>query len=221
MNTNPQTSTAQAVPLKLHRPAASPSTPANPRWSVEAVGELLELPLADLLFRAQQVNREHFDPNVIQLSTLLSVKTGGCAENCGYCSQSAHHDGRVAAESMVEVAAVRKAALAAKAAGATCFCMGAARRQVRDRDLPALTQLVATVDQLGMESCLTAGMLKPHQAEALKAAGLDYYNHNLDTAPEYYAEVVTTRSYQDRLDTPGGGSRSRPQDLQRWHRRHG
>ena len=190
---------AQPLTLHFHPAATEPITP--PRWSTEAVAELLDLPLADLLYRAQQVHREHFDPNAMQLSTLLSVKTGGCAENCGYCSQSAHHEGSVAAEAMLDSTAVREAALAAKAAGATRFCMGAALRQVRDRDLPALTELVATVEGLGMESCLTAGMLKPHQADALKAAGLDYYNHNLDTAPEYYSEVVTTRSYQDRLDT--------------------
>jgi len=191
----------QALPLTLHRKAAAASAASDARWSVGQVAELLDLPLPELLFRAQQVHREHFDAGAIQLSTLLSVKTGGCAENCGYCSQSAHHDGRVAAEPMVDVAAVREAALAAKAAGATRFCMGAALRQVRDRDLPSLTAMVETVGNLGMESCLTAGMLKPNQAEALKAAGLDYYNHNLDTAPDYYAEVVTTRSYQDRLDT--------------------
>jgi len=191
----------QAQPLTLHRKASVSGTQNALRWSVDQVIELLDLPLPELVFRAQQVHREHFDPTEIQLSTLLSVKTGGCAENCGYCSQSAHHDGRVAAEPMVDVSSVREAALAAKAAGATRFCMGAALRQVRDRDLSALVELVKTVDQLGMESCLTAGMLKPHQAVALKVAGLDYYNHNLDTAPEYYDQVVTTRSYQDRLDT--------------------
>ena len=192
---------AAAQPLTLHRTAPALNTADDARWRVDQVAELLDLPLPELVFRAQQVHREHFDAGAIQLSTLLSVKTGGCAENCGYCSQSAHHDGRVAAEPMVDVAAVREAALAARTAGATRFCMGAALREVRDRDLPALAGMVAAVADLGMESCLTAGMLKPHQAEALKAAGLDYYNHNLDTAPEYYAEVVTTRSYHDRLDT--------------------
>ena len=188
-------------PLTLHRKAPAPNKADDARWHVDQVAELLDLPLPELVFRAQQVHREHFDSGAIQLSTLLSVKTGGCAENCGYCSQSAHHDGRVAGEPMVDVAAVREAAVAARTAGATRFCMGAALRQVRDRDLPALAGMVEAVADLGMESCLTAGMLKRHQAEALKAAGLNYYNHNLDTAPEYYAEVVTTRSYQDRLDT--------------------
>jgi biotin synthase len=194
----------QAEPITVHRRGelTPPATDVGkPRWSADEVAALLDLPLPDLLFRAQQVHREHFDPNEIQLSTLLSIKTGGCAENCGYCSQSAHHQGRVPAEPMLDEAAVRAAAVAAREAGATRFCMGAAWRQVRDRDLPALTRLVETVVGLGMESCLTAGMLKAHQAQALKAAGLDYYNHNLDTAPDYYGQVVTTRSYQDRLDT--------------------
>jgi len=189
------------APLTLHRPAPGQSPRPAPRWTADAVLALLDLPLADLVFQAQQVHRAHFDPNAVQLSTLLSVKTGGCAENCGYCSQSAHHEGRVAAEPMLDVATVRVAAQAARAAGATRFCMGAALRQVRDRDLPALTGLVEAVAGLGMESCLTAGMLQPHQAAALRSAGLDYYNHNLDTAPEYYDSVVSTRSYQDRLDT--------------------
>lgn len=170
-------------------------------WSVEAIEGLLELPLADLIYRAQTVHREHFDPNEIQLSTLLSIKTGGCSENCGYCSQSAHHETPVTAEPMLDADAVRSAARAARAAGATRFCMGAAWRQVRDRDLETLAALISTVGDLGMESCLTAGMLKAHQATTLKAAGLDYYNHNLDTAPELYCDIVSTRSYQDRLDT--------------------
>ncbi|BAL24819.1 biotin synthase BioB [Azoarcus sp. KH32C] len=194
----------QTEPITMHRrgePAAQMRDCHTARWSVTDVAALLDLPLPDLLFRAQEVHRQHFDPTEIQLSTLLSIKTGGCAENCGYCSQSAHHDGRVPAEPMLDEAAVRAAAVAAKEAGATRFCMGAAWRQVRDRDLPALGRLVETVVGLGMESCLTAGMLKPHQAQVLKDAGLDYYNHNLDTDPGYYGQVVTTRSYQDRLDT--------------------
>lgn len=183
----------------VRRPAAT--TPSEECWSVDAVAELLDLPLPDLIFRAQVVHREHFDPCQIQLSTLLSIKTGGCAEKCGYCSQSAHHHTPVADEPMLDEEAVRTAASAAKEAGASRFCMGAAWRQIRDRDLKALTRLVETVGDLGLESCLTAGMLKPHQAEALKAAGLDYYNHNLDTAPEIYGEIIPSRTFADRLET--------------------
>ena len=193
----------QTETIAFHRQPARPadSEAAPPAWPVDAVEALLDLPLPELIFRAQEVHRAHFDPTEIQLSMLLSIKTGGCAENCGYCSQSAHHATAVEAQPMLDADAVRSAAQAAQAAGATRFCMGAAWRQVRDRDLDVLTGLVETVGGLGMESCLTAGMLKPHQAEALKAAGLDYYNHNLDTAPELYGEIVTTRTYQDRLDT--------------------
>ncbi|HET6721053.1 MAG TPA: biotin synthase BioB [Rhodocyclaceae bacterium] len=189
--------------LTLHaRKSPAPPLAAAPvRWPREDVAALLDLPLPELMLRAQQVHREHFDPCEIQLSTLLSIKTGGCSENCGYCSQSAHHEGKVAAQPLLDAPAVRTAAASAKAAGATRFCMGAAWRQVRDRDLATLTGLIETVGELGLESCLTAGMLQPHQAAALKAAGLDYYNHNLDTAPELYADIVSTRNYQDRLAT--------------------
>lgn len=193
----------QAETITLHRPWAQAASLAGnaPYWSVEEVAALLDMPLPVLIFRAQEVHREYFDPSEIQLSTLLSIKTGGCSENCGYCSQSAHHDTAVVAQPLLDEDAVRSCAMAAREAGATRFCMGAAWRQIRDRDLPALTRLIETVGELGMESCLTAGMLKSHQAAALKAAGLDYYNHNLDTAPELYGDIVTTRSYQDRLDT--------------------
>lgn len=191
----------QTITLHGQRTSTSMREEQPPRWSVEAVAALLDLPLPELVFRAQQAHRENFDPSEIQLSTLLSVKTGGCSENCGYCSQSAHHDAAVKAEPLLDVDTVRASARAAREAGATRFCMGAAWRQVRDRDIEALTRLIETVGELGMESCLTAGMLKAHQAEALKAAGLDYYNHNLDTAPELYGDIVTTRTYQDRLAT--------------------
>ncbi len=170
-------------------------------WSVAAVMALLDTPLPDLIFRAQQVHRAHFSPTEIQLSTLLSIKTGGCTENCSYCSQSMHHETAVQSTPVLEAEAVRASAVAARAAGATRFCMGAAWRQVRDGDLDHLARLVRGVHELGMETCLTAGMLKPHQATVLKEAGLDYYNHNLDTAPELYSEIVSTRTYQDRLDT--------------------
>lgn len=193
----------QAQTVMLHHPKTKKASLAGKFqcWSVEAVATLLDLPLPELIFQAQQVHREHFDPCEVQLSTLLSIKTGGCSENCGYCSQSAHHDTGLTAQPLLDEESVRASALAAREAGATRFCMGAAWRQLRDRDLPAVTRLIETICELGMESCLTAGMLKPHQAEILKDAGLDYYNHNLDTAPELYGDIVTTRTYQDRLDT--------------------
>ncbi|MEW5892183.1 MAG: biotin synthase BioB [Pseudomonadota bacterium] len=193
-----------------------------PDWTVEAVLDLFALPFNDLLFRAQSVHRAHFDPNAVQLSTLLSIKTGGCSEDCGYCSQSARHDTQVAkdnevaaqanageagvkqsgrSQELLDVAKVVEAAKAAKASGATRFCMGAAWRGPKDKDLEPVLDMVRQVKALGMETCVTLGMLKAGQAEKLKAAGLDYYNHNLDTAPEFYGQVVTTHSYQDRLDT--------------------
>jgi biotin synthase len=170
-------------------------------WSVDAVCELFELPLNDLLYRAHGVHREHFPPNAVQLSTLLSIKTGGCPEDCKYCPQSARYHTGVTDEPLVSRAAVVAAASAAKANGATRFCMGAAWRGPKDRDLQRVLELVAAVRGLGLESCATLGLLKDGQAEQLKAAGLDYYNHNLDTAPEFYGEIITTRDYQDRLDT--------------------
>jgi biotin synthase len=171
------------------------------RCSVEAVQALLDLPFMDLLHRAQTVHREHFDANQVELATLLSIKTGGCPEDCGYCPQSVHYDTGVEATKMLGVAAVREAALAAKQAGATRFCMGAAWRAPKDRDIENVAALVREVKSLGLESCCTLGMLSESQAHALKDAGLDYYNHNLDTAPEAYGRFITTRDYQDRLDT--------------------
>jgi biotin synthase len=153
-----------------------------------------------LLFRAQQVHREHFDANAIQRSTLLSIKTGGCSEDCGYCSQSARH-GEVEREKLLDLAEVITAAQAAKAKGASRFCMGAAWKGPKDKDLERVAEMVKAVKGLGLETCVTLGMLKEGQAETLRDAGLDYYNHNLDSGPEYYGQVVTTRTYQDRLDT--------------------
>jgi len=175
--------------------------PTAPAWPVAAVQALLDLPFPDLLLRAQQVHREHFDPNAIQLSTLLSIKTGGCSEDCAYCSQSSHHGADLKASKLLEVEEVVEAARAAKQAGAGRFCMGAAWRSPQERHFAALTQMVREVKALGLETCMTLGMLEPAQAQALKDAGLDYYNHNLDTDPEYYGRIITTRVYQDRLDT--------------------
>ncbi len=169
--------------------------------TVDSVLALFALPFNDLLFRAQTVHRAHFDPNAVQLSTLLSIKTGGCSEDCGYCSQSARHGTDVEKERLLDVAKVVEAAEAAKAGGATRFCMGAAWRGPKDKDLEPVLDMVRQVKALGLETCVTLGMLKAGQAERLKAAGLDYYNHNLDTSPEFYGQVVTTHSYQDRLDT--------------------
>ena len=168
---------------------------------VDAIEALFALPFNDLLLRAQQVHREHHAPNAVQLSTLLSIKTGGCPEDCGYCPQAARHHSGVAGEPLLDVGVVVDAARAAKDAGATRFCMGAAWRGPKDRDLAPVLDMVRAVKALGLETCCTLGMLKDGQAEALRAAGLDYYNHNLDTAPEFYGEIVSTRDYQDRLDT--------------------
>ena len=170
-------------------------------WSLAEVEALYALPFNDLLFQAQTVHRQHFDPNAVQLSTLLSIKTGGCSEDCGYCSQSARHDTGLEREKLLDVSAVVEAAQTAKAAGATRFCMGAAWRGPKDKDLGAVAEMVREVKALGMETCVTLGMLKPGQAEQLKDAGLDYYNHNLDTASEFYGQVITTHTHADRLDT--------------------
>jgi biotin synthase len=177
-----------------------PSTPTS-AWSREAILGLLELPLADLLHRAQTVHRQHFDPNAVQLSTLLSIKTGGCAEDCGYCPQAARYHTGVEATPLLPLEQVLAAAKAAQARGATRFCMGAAWRSPKDRDIDQVTEMVRAVADLGLETCATLGMLRDGHAERLRDAGLDYYNHNLDTAPEFYGQVITTRDYQDRLDT--------------------
>jgi biotin synthase len=191
---------AAEAPIHLHRPQPAPEV-TTARWRVEQIEALFELPLTELLFQAQTVHRQHFAADEVELATLLSIKTGGCPEDCGYCPQSVHYDTGVEASKMMEVAAVREAALAAKAAGATRFCMGAAWRAPKDRDVEKVAELVREVKSLGLEACCTLGMLSQPQAEQLKAAGLDYYNHNLDTAPETYGRIITTRDYQDRLDT--------------------
>jgi biotin synthase len=170
-------------------------------WTPAEVEALFELPFAELVFRAAEVHRRWFDPAEVQLSQLLSVKTGGCAENCGYCSQSASFKTGVAATKLMDAETVVSAAAEAKAGGAQRFCMGAAWRDLKDRDLPKVAAMISGVKALGLETCATLGMLTAGQAQALKAAGLDYYNHNLDTGPDYYSTVVTTRTYQDRLDT--------------------
>jgi biotin synthase len=171
------------------------------RWTVEAIEALLALPLPELVFRAQEVHRAHHAANTVQLSTLLSIKTGGCPEDCGYCPQAKRYRTGVTDEPMLDVQAVRTAALAAKGAGATRFCMGAAWRGPKDRDLEPVLAMVREVKSLGLETCCTLGLLKDGQAERLRDAGLDYYNHNLDTSPEFYGEIVTTRAYSDRLET--------------------
>lgn len=170
-------------------------------WTVDKVARLFELPFNDLLFRAQQVHREHFDPNAVQLSTLLSIKTGGCEEDCKYCPQSAHFDTGLEAGKLLPLDEVLDAARAAKASGATRFCMGAAWRSPKERHIEVIGEMISGVKAIGLETCLTAGMLADGQAEQLREAGLDYYNHNLDTAPEFYGQIITTRTYQDRLDT--------------------
>ena len=171
------------------------------RWTLAEVEALFALPLNDLLFQAQSVHRRNFDPNAVQLSTLLSIKTGGCSEDCGYCSQSARNDTGLEREKLLDVAEVVNAARAAKDAGATRFCMGAAWRGPKDKDLDVVEGMVREVKALGLETCVTLGMLKPGQAERLKEAGLDYYNHNLDTASEFYGQVITTHTHDDRMNT--------------------
>ncbi|MDY7573221.1 biotin synthase BioB [Actimicrobium sp. CCI2.3] len=182
--------------------AATPAIVAT-AWPVDDVLALFNLPFNELLFRAQQVHREHFDPTEVELATLLSIKTGGCPEDCGYCPQAARYDTGVTAQKILPLATVLEAARQAKAHGATRFCMGAAWREPKDRDLEQVEEMVREVKALGLETCATLGMLGVGQAEKLKEAGLDYYNHNLDTAPEFYSNVISTRDYQHRLDTLG------------------
>ncbi|WP_147653223.1 biotin synthase BioB [Vulcaniibacterium gelatinicum] len=170
-------------------------------WTREEVLALFDLPFPELLHRAASVHRAHFDPSEVQVSTLLSVKTGGCPEDCAYCPQAARYHTGVQATKLMEVAQVVEKARQAKAAGATRFCMGAAWRSPKDRDIPKVAAMIAEVKALGLETCATLGMLSDTQARALKDAGLDYYNHNLDTAPEFYGEIIHTREYQDRLQT--------------------
>ncbi|MEO6277383.1 biotin synthase BioB [Roseateles sp.] len=195
-------------PIQFRPRAAAPvgadcGHPRTDRWSIDAIEALFEQPLNDLLLRAQTVHRQHFEPNQVELATLLSIKTGGCPEDCGYCPQSVHHDTGVDATKLMDAAAVAAAARTAKEHGATRFCMGAAWRAPKDRDIEAVAAIVREVKALGLQACCTLGMLSEPQAQALKKAGLDYYNHNLDTAPEAYSRIISTRDYQDRLNTLG------------------
>ena len=170
-------------------------------WDLDAVLRLFELPFSDLMHRAQSVHREHFDPNVVQLSTLLSIKTGGCPEDCAYCPQSVRYQTGVQSQDLLPLGEVVESARRAKDAGATRFCMGAAWRGPKDKELEPVLEMVRAVKALGLETCATLGMLREGQALKLKNAGLDYYNHNLDTAPEFYGDIITTRVYGERLDT--------------------
>jgi biotin synthase len=170
-------------------------------WTREEIAALFALPFPELMFRAQSVHRAHFNPSQVQISQLLSIKTGGCPEDCGYCTQSMHNKTGLKATKLMEVEAVLAEARAAKASGVSRFCMGAAWRSPKDKDLDTVCAMVEGVKALGMETCVTLGMLTGGQAMRLKESGLDYYNHNIDTSPEYYRHVITTRTYQDRLDT--------------------
>jgi biotin synthase len=178
-----------------------PTAAAAARWTVDAVAALFDLPFGDLMFHAQQVHRAHHAHNTVQLSTLLSIKTGGCPEDCGYCPQAARYHTGVASQDVLAVDAVVAAARAAREAGATRFCMGAAWRGPKERDLAPVLDMVRAVKSLGLETCCTLGMLREGQAEQLKAAGLDYYNHNLDSSEQFYAKIISTRTYGDRLET--------------------
>lgn len=180
---------------------ASPSDDLRHDWELREIESIYALPLPELIFRAQQAHRRHFAADDVQLSTLLNIKTGGCPEDCAYCPQSVRYSSGVEAEALMDVAAVEAAARQAKAAGASRFCMGAAWRSPKDRDLNKVAEMVAAVHELGMETCATLGMLSAQQAQTLKRAGLDFYNHNLDTSPEFYGEIISTRQYDDRLET--------------------
>ena len=182
-------------------PEAPPQASVRHDWTRDEVRALFDLPFPDLMFRAQGVHRENFDPTEVQISTLLSIKTGGCPEDCAYCPQSAKYETGVRAEKLMQLDTVLAEARAAKSAGASRFCMGAAWRSPKDRDVEQVCEMVEGVKALGMQTCATLGMLTAPQARRLKDAGLDYYNHNLDTSPEFYDHIITTRTYQDRLDT--------------------
>ncbi len=184
----------------MSRPLPNPDAPPRHDWTLEEISSILDLPFNDLLFAAQSMHRTHFDPNRIQVSSLLSIKTGSCPEDCAYCGQSAHH-AAVAPERLLSLAEVLERARAAKAQGATRFCMGAAWRNPTDKQLDQVIAMIEGVSALGLETCMTLGMLTAKQARRLKAAGLDYYNHNLDTSPEFYGRVISTRTYRERLET--------------------
>jgi biotin synthase len=187
----------ETITLEVSR--KKPAT--NVRWSVQAIIELYEMPFLDLVYWAQSVHRQHHETNAVQLSTLLSIKTGGCPEDCAYCPQSSRYNTGVDKERLMELEEVLKAARKAKSEGAQRFCMGAAWRSPKSHHIDAISEMVSAIKAMGMETCVTLGMLKDGQAEQLKQAGLDYYNHNLDSSPEFYTQIITTRTYQDRLDT--------------------
>lgn len=182
-------------------PSAAPSTSPRHDWTMQEARALFELPFNDLVFRAQSVHREHFDPNEVQISTLLSIKTGACPEDCKYCPQSGHYNTGLEKEKLLEIEKVVAEAKAAKAKGASRFCMGAAWRSPSKKNMEYVVDMVRQVKSLGLETCMTLGMLEQEQADELAEAGLDYYNHNLDTSEKYYSHIITTRTYQDRLDT--------------------
>ena len=177
------------------------ATAVAPAWSAEAAWSVYRLPFNDLLFKAQSIHRQHFDPNRVQLSKLLNIKTGGCPEDCGYCSQSVHNATGLAASKLMEVEKIVAEARKAKAAGASRYCMGAAWRNPKPRDMDAIVEVVGAVKALGLETCMTLGMLDREQSDRLSSAGLDYYNHNIDTSERYYPQVTSTRTFSDRLDT--------------------
>jgi biotin synthase len=192
---------AQTTENTMAAPSKSTTNDLRHDWTVDEVEALFALPFQDLLFRAQQRHREYQQPNAVQMSTLLSVKTGACPEDCAYCPQSIRYDTGLDREALLAVADVAERAKAARDAGATRFCMGAAWRSPKKRDMEVMTAMIREVRSLGMESCATLGMLTREQAQELREAGLDYYNHNIDTSPEYYEKIITTRDFQDRLDT--------------------
>ena len=182
-------------------PSSATSIAVRHDWQRDEIAALFDLPFNDLLFRAASVHRQYFDPNAVQVSTLLSIKTGACPEDCKYCSQSGHHNTGLEKEKLLEVQKVLAQAKAAREKGASRFCMGAAWRSPRDKDMPYVLEMVKQVKAMGLETCMTLGMLSEEQAGALAEAGLDYYNHNLDTSPEYYGQIISTRTYNDRLQT--------------------
>ena len=186
---------------RSHEAAAAAPSIGPHKWTREAALQLYRMPFNDFLFKAQSVHRQHFDPNRVQLSRLLNIKTGGCPEDCSYCSQSSHHATGLAASKLMDVEAILGEARKAKAGGATRYCMGAAWRNPKPRDMDAIVEIISAVKELGMETCMTLGMLDRAQADRLAEAGLDYYNHNVDTSESYYPNVVSTRTYADRLDT--------------------
>jgi biotin synthase len=186
-----------------HTAAAATNEAVSPRWTRETAWSVYRLPFNDLLFKAQSIHRQHFDANRVQLSRLLNIKTGGCPEDCGYCSQSSHHATGVPASKLMDVDTIVAEARRAKAGGATRYCMGAAWRNPKPRDMDAIVEIVGAVKGLGLETCMTLGMLDREQADRLNAAGLDYYNHNIDTSERYYPSVISTRSFADRLETLG------------------